>query len=103
MHICFVVDNPETTDHPVIGAVLQRLQGKHTVRLCDVRGCSGEQAIAQESIHSLDDLYLLKSHASQALTLAHALEQRGALVVNSWASTLACQDRTMMAGRMLQE
>jgi ribosomal protein S6--L-glutamate ligase len=43
---------------------------------------------------------LLKSHAPQALAVAHVLEQKGVLVVNSWASSVACQDRVLMAQRM---
>src|SRR5205823_666190 len=34
--------------------------------------------------------------------VAHDLEQRGALVVNSWASSSACQDRVAMSQRMQQ-
>lgn len=102
MYICVVVDNPETATHPVIGAVLRRLQDRHSVRLCDVRGRSAEQVIARENTRPLDDLYVLKSHAPQALTLAHALELRGALVVNSWASSSACQNRVRMSELMLE-
>lgn len=101
MDICLIMDNPETPHHPVIAVALKKLSATHTVRLFDVRSLTGAQAIAQEQgRHSLSDLYLLKSHAPQALELAHALEQRGALVVNSWASSLACQDRVLMAQRM---
>jgi ribosomal protein S6--L-glutamate ligase len=60
------------------------------------------QAIAQEEMHPQADLYLLKSHAPQALDVAHYLEQRGAFVVNSWAATVTCQDRVLMAQRMHQ-
>jgi ribosomal protein S6--L-glutamate ligase len=38
----------------------------------------------------------------QALDVARLLEQQGALVVNSWASSSACQDRVLMAQRMLE-
>src|SRR2546426_464971 len=53
----------------------------------------------QEQAPPLHDC-LLKSHAPQALELAHHLEQRGAVVVNRWASSVACQDRVLMAQRM---
>ena len=99
MHICLILDNPETPHHPVIGAALQYLR-HHTVRLLDVHSLAFAEALAQEEHHPLADLYLLKSHAPQALELAHELEARGALVVNSWAATLACQDRVLMAERM---
>lgn len=100
MNICFIVDNPETTGHPVVGKVLRQLSLTHTVRLLDVHKLTGDEAIAQEEAHPLADIYLLKSHTLQALQIAHSLEQRGALLVNSWASSLACQDRVLMAQRM---
>jgi ribosomal protein S6--L-glutamate ligase len=100
MNICLIMDNPETPHHPVIGVALKKLGQTHTVRLLDVRSSTGEQAIAQEKIFPLADLYLLKSHAPQALAVAHYLEQQGATVVNSWASSVACQDRVLMAERM---
>jgi ribosomal protein S6--L-glutamate ligase len=100
MNICLIMDNPETPHHPVIAVALQKLAKKHDVRLLDVRTLTGEQAIAQEQTHPQANLYLLKSHAPQALETAHYLEQRGALVVNSWASSIACQDRVLMSQRM---
>src|SRR5437667_12070371 len=100
MDICLILDNPDTTRHPVIGTVLQQLGARHTVRLLDVHRLTGDEAIAHEAVHPLANMYLLKSHTRQALEVAHHLEQRGALVVNSWASSMACQDRVLMAQRM---
>ncbi len=100
MNICLIMDNPETPHHPVIAVALQELSTRHNVRLLDVRTLNGEQALQEEARHPQADLYLLKSHAPQALEVAHALEQKGALVVNSWASSVACQDRVLMAQRM---
>jgi ribosomal protein S6--L-glutamate ligase len=100
MHICLIMDNPETPHHPVIAVALQKLSETHTVRLLDVRALTGAQALQEEERHAQADLYLLKSHAPQALEVAHTLEQKGALVVNSWASSVACQDRVLMAQRM---
>lgn len=100
MHICLIMDNPETPHHPVIGVALKELSARHTVRLLDVRTLPGAEALAEEEKHPRADLYLLKSHAPQALEVAHHLEQQGALVVNSWASSIACQDRVLMARRM---
>jgi ribosomal protein S6--L-glutamate ligase len=100
MDICFIMDNPETPRHPVIAVALQQLSQRYTVRLLDVRTLTGAEAIAQEEQHPLAALYLLKSHAPQALEVAHYLEQRGAVVVNSWASSRACQDRVLMSERM---
>ncbi|GAC1361010.1 MAG: hypothetical protein PVS3B1_05770 [Ktedonobacteraceae bacterium] len=102
MNICLIMDNPETPHHPVIAAALQQLATAHAVRLLDVRTLTGAEAIAEETQHSLADLYLLKSHTPQALDVAHFLEQQGALVVNSWASSSACQDRVLMTQRMLE-
>ena len=102
MDICLIMDNPETRRHPVIAVVLQKLSARHAVRLLDVRLLSGDQAIALENAQPLADLYLLKSHTPQALELAHYLEQRGARVVNSWASSVACQNRLLMSERMEQ-
>lgn len=96
MNICLIMDNPETPRHPVIAVALQQLSTRHTVRLLDVRTLTGDEAIAQEATHSLADLYLLKSHAPQALDLALHMEQQGAMVVNSWASSTACQNRAVM-------
>lgn len=100
MSICLIMDNPETPRHPVIAVALQKMSARHTVRLLDVLNVTGEQAIAQERSQALADLYLLKSHAPQALEVAHYLEGQGALVVNSWDSSVACQDRRLMAERM---
>ncbi len=100
MHICLIMDNPETTQHPVISIALQQLQKTHTVRLLDVRTLTASSALTQEQSQLPADLYLLKSHAPQALAVAHFLEQQGALVVNSWAASVACQDRVLMAQRM---
>jgi ribosomal protein S6--L-glutamate ligase len=100
MDICLIMDNPETPHHPVIAVALQQLSASHTIRLLDVRPLTDAEAIAEEEKHPLADLYLLKSHAPQALAVAHVLEQKSALVVNSWASSVACQDRVLMAQRM---
>ncbi len=100
MHICLIMDNPETPRHPVIGAALRKLSVHHTVRLLDVRGLTNVQSLEQEQLNPQADLYLLKSHAPQALDLASQLEARGAQVINSWASSVACQDRVLMTQRM---
>lgn len=100
MNICLIMDNPETPRHPVIAVALQQLSTRHSVRLLDVRLLSGTAAIEQEATHPLADLYLLKSHAPQALELALHLEQQGAMVVNSWASSMACQNRAVMTNCM---
>lgn len=102
MNICLIMDNPETSHHPVIAVALQQLSTIHTVRLLDVRTLTSDEAIAQERLHPRADLYLLKSHAPQALDVAHVLEQQGAVVVNSWTASLACQDRVIMTQHMLK-
>jgi ribosomal protein S6--L-glutamate ligase len=100
MNLCLIMDNPETPHHPIIGVALQKLRATYTVRLLDVRTLSTEQAIAEEQRHEQAELYLLKSHAPQALELAHVLEQHGARVINSWTSSRECQDRVLMSARM---
>ena len=100
MNVCLIIDKPETRQHPVIAVALHHHSATHTVRLLDLGALSGPDAIAQEDERTPADLYLLKSHAPQALEVARRLEERGALVVNTWASTSACQDRALMAQRM---
>lgn len=100
MQICLIMDNPETPRHPVIAVALQILSNRHTTRLLDIRGLTGAEAIAREKEQPPADLYLLKSHAFQALELAEALELAGRQVVNSHASSLACQDRVLLTERM---
>jgi ribosomal protein S6--L-glutamate ligase len=100
VNICLIVDNPDTRRHPVIGVLLHKLSTCHSVRLLDVRGLTSAEAVAQEEGRALADVYLLKSHAVQALDVAYRVEQRGALVVNAWSATVACQDRALMAQRM---
>ncbi len=102
MNIALILDKPETRSHPVIAQALQLLRAAHTIRLLDVQDQTGEQAIDRESRQTLSGLYLLKSHAPQALALAASLEERGAFVLNSWSASRACQDRTEMARRMLE-
>ena len=102
MTICMIMDNPETSHHPVIAKALQQLGTTHTVRMLDVRTLTGSEAIMQESRQPLADLYLLKSHALQALDVAQYVEQQGALVVNSWAASVACQDRLRMTEYMVK-
>src|SRR5260370_3074914 len=102
MEICVIMDNPETPHHPVIAVALSQLSATHNVRLLEVRPRRGAEAIAEEYKHPMADLYLLKSHAPQALDVAQVLEQKGALVINSWASSVACQDRVLMAQRMYE-
>ena len=100
MNICLIMDNPETPNHPIIGKALQELSTGHTVKLFDVRQLDQEDVLQQVKSRPFADLYLLKSHAPQALEIAHYLEQQGAQVVNSWWSSLACQDRMLMTHRM---
>src|SRR3989442_4475446 len=100
MDIWLLMDNPETPRHPVIAVALQQLSATNSIRLLGVRPLTGAEAIAEEEKYPMADLYLLKSHAPQALDVAHALEQKGALVVNSWAASVTCQDRVLMAERM---
>lgn len=100
MHLCLIMDNPETPQHPVIAVALQALSARHTVRLLDIRGLSSLEASALEKGQQAADLYLLKSHALQALELAAELERDGRRVINSSSASLACQDRVRMTELM---
>ena len=100
MNICLIMDNPETPRHPVIGVALQELKSVHTVQLFDVQGLTNLEAVKTVQQQPLADLYLLKSHAPEALAAAYTLEQQGRLVVNSWWSSLTCQDRVLMSKYM---
>ena len=100
MHICLLLDNPETPRHPVLSVALETLQARHTVRLLDVAGISAAQAHELESKERPADLYLLKSHTPQALELARMLENQGRSVVNNWSASRACQDRVLLTEQM---
>lgn len=100
MHICLLMDNPETPRHPVLSVALETLQARHTVRLLDLAGISAAQAYELESKEQPADLYLLKSHTLQALELARMLENQGRRVVNSWSASRACQDRVLTTEQM---
>src|SRR5437016_2569320 len=102
MDICFITDNPDLSSHPVMGAVLRGLSGRHIVRRAHVHPQRVEEAIAAETSQPLADLYLLKAHGMEALSVAQELEKRGARVVNSWVSSAACQDRVLMSLWMQQ-
>src|SRR5205814_437426 len=73
------------------------LSGRHRVRRANVHAQSADEAIAAETSQPPADLYLLKAHGMEALSVAQELEKRGARVVNSWVSSAACQDRVLMA------
>ncbi|MFD3327416.1 RimK family alpha-L-glutamate ligase [Streptomyces sp. NPDC058701] len=82
--------------HPLLAAASALLTGAgHVVEALDPR----TDAIPP---HAVADAYLLKSRTPQALALARELEERGAVVVNSAASTERCQDRTGMAETALR-
>jgi ribosomal protein S6--L-glutamate ligase len=93
MHICIVIDRPRYRKLPLISDLMQGLSVRHAVTLLDLQSCE-EEPTPQA------DLYLLKSHGPLTLKFAYQLEQQGALVINSWASTLACQDRVIMTQLM---
>ncbi len=97
MHICIVIDRPRYKTLPLISELMQGLSVRHRVTLLDLQ--AHEQG-AGEMPPPQADLYLLKSHGPLTLKFAYQLEQRGALVINSWAATLACQDRVIMTQLM---
>ncbi|MFG2298689.1 RimK family alpha-L-glutamate ligase [Streptomyces sp. NPDC048603] len=82
-------------EHPLLAATSALLGGAHRVTVlhpeqdpADVPG-------------PLADVYLLKARTSGALALAHSLELRGSVVLNSAEATRLCQDRTAMADTAL--
>jgi ribosomal protein S6--L-glutamate ligase len=96
VRVTLVTDN---ADHPVLAAMLDRLRARHRVAVLSAESDDPAALAAREGRH-LADVYLLKSHTPAGLDLAHRLELCGALVVNGWSATLACQDRVLMARRL---
>ncbi|MFE9093286.1 RimK family alpha-L-glutamate ligase [Streptomyces sp. NPDC007264] len=76
--------------HPLLAATAALLTPGHHVETLD-------PGTVTEAPEPLADVYLLKSRTPRALSLARALERRGARVVNSAAATALCQDRAAMA------
>ncbi|MGP3683802.1 ATP-grasp domain-containing protein [Streptomyces sp. IBSNAI002] len=81
--------------HPLLAATTALLTPDHVVEALD-------PATADALPGPPADVYLLKSRTERALELARRLEERGARVVNSAATTTLCQDRTAMAGLALR-
>ncbi|GAA3379419.1 hypothetical protein GCM10020367_62870 [Streptomyces sannanensis] len=92
MRIGLITPDP---GHPLLAATIALLTPEHQVETLDPRTVA-------EVPEPLANVYLLKSRTPRALALAHALEQRGASVVNSAAATALCQDRTAMAEHALR-
>ncbi|MFF9238774.1 RimK family alpha-L-glutamate ligase [Streptomyces sp. NPDC014801] len=78
--------------HPLLAAATALLADGHTVRVLDP-----ETAGVPGRSEPLADVYLLKARTPRAISLARALEGRGARVLNSAAATALCQDRVAMA------
>ncbi len=88
MHICIIIDKPRYRTLPLVSDPMQGLSSRHSVTLLDLSALPSSERETQPLPTPLADLYLLK--------FACKLEQQGALVVNSRAATLACQDRVFM-------
>jgi len=91
MKICLVADR---TDHPVLGAMLARLEARHRTRL--LVSASMDDVVAAE-VAEPADVYLLKARSPIALELAQRLERDGVVIVNTAAATARCRDRVAMA------
>ncbi|MFF8593532.1 RimK family alpha-L-glutamate ligase [Streptomyces sp. NPDC015220] len=78
--------------HPLLAGTTALLAPGHEVETLDAE-------TATDVPGPLADVYLLKARTPRALSLARALERRGAPVLNSAAATALCQDRTAMAER----
>ncbi|MDX2593103.1 alpha-L-glutamate ligase [Streptomyces sp. WI03-4A] len=94
MRIGLISSDP---DHPLLAATTALLAREHTVGTLDPE--TAEHPAAAEPTA---DVYLLKARTPRAISLARALERRGARVVNSAAATALCQDRTAMADHALR-
>ncbi|MEV0371678.1 alpha-L-glutamate ligase [Streptomyces sp. NPDC050636] len=101
MRICLITEAP---DHPLLAATADVLTPRHRVEVLDPgAGASAGRPVSDlVGRGALADVYLLKSHTPRALALAASLEERGAPVLNSAASTALCQDRTEMAALALR-
>lgn len=83
--------------HPLLAATTALLAGAHTVGTLDPETAEHPPGSAPAA-----DVYLLKARTPRAISLARALERRGARVLNSAAATALCQDRTAMADHALR-
>ncbi|MGK5727936.1 ATP-grasp domain-containing protein [Streptomyces sp. URMC 124] len=88
MRICLLTPAP---DHPLLAAATRLLTPRHRVDALDPADAP------DPGPGDLADVYLLKTRTPRALAFARRLEERGAPVLNSAASTGQCQDRTAMA------
>ncbi|MFC9278294.1 RimK family alpha-L-glutamate ligase [Streptomyces collinus] len=83
--------------HPLLAATTALLAEEHTVGTLDPETAEHPPAAGPTA-----DVYLLKARTPRAISLARALERRGARVLNSAAATELCQDRTAMADHALR-
>ena len=97
MQVCLLIDRP---GHPVLSAVLSTLAEHHETRVVEVPRLD-DAAISRE-LDAPADVYLLKSRSVAALELGRALEDRGATVLNTTASTSACLDRVLLTEGLAQ-
>src|SRR6266702_372032 len=97
LSICVIAENPARLSTPFMKDVLHILGKKHAIRLMIVPVMPGIETTARAFEEPLADVYLLKSHVPRAMEVARQLEERGALMVNTWKATLACQDRVGMS------
>lgn len=94
MKICLIADR---TDHPVLAAMLARLESRHRTHL--LVSASLDDAAAAE-VAEPADVYLLKSRSPIGLELARRLESDGVVIVNTAAATARCRDRVAMAAAL---
>jgi ribosomal protein S6--L-glutamate ligase len=99
VRIALITDRP---DHPVLAAMVDELRIRHRVAVVSVGAGVDPAELAAQEGRALADVYLLKSHTAEALEFAHRLETCGGMVINSWASTLVCQDRVLMSRRLAE-
>lgn len=93
----FLMPRLEAELSPVMRELFSRLARAG----CDVSWSIGEQHAYEPAAMRVEhDLYLLKSHAPAALSLAGVLDAQGASVLNPVGSCLAAQDKVVASARL---
>jgi len=100
MKVCFILEtrNPPRPNEIILKAV----------DLLESRGVKVNMVYPEKELWRMDrlnvraDLYLLKSDSELALSLAHALELRGAYVINPHKACRKLKDKALTAGLLFQ-
>lgn len=96
MNIRLVTDRP---GHPVLAGAVAELAAHHRVRILESSDLSSLGAAVESELSRIADVYLLRSHVPEVVSLVAKLETAGALVINSCAATAMCGDRAELNRR----